>query len=387
MEESQKYKGRIKKRNLDPEVLDVVNHAAIVGNIQLTDLTPVLQNAINKAINSGNTGGYDDSILKSQLTDLDKKKADRTDLNNCFDITHDHIGFSLLDAAVNAKLASIQNIDVSQFRLKTDTILESELDNSFRTKVANIGKEVEAVKASCDLTPVNAEIIKVKKSIADETAQESTDKAELQKNIDTVQKNVDINTAGIASIETTIKNSMPSVDHKITEDILGDSIVAKLAKTSKMDDFDSLKMTVDSLVASMVVYSSDKYTIKANSFIEVVFTTDPAPIYVKILMLDADTSSRTKDTYINSEGCITTSYKDKSIIIYNDTNADASIKLITNYMAVDRNSGTPSDTRKGSDSSSTSDSDTGTTTNTSGTSSGSTTTPTTSGTDTSKTGA
>ena len=78
LNDSQKYKGRVKMRNLDPELQGLLGKSVQSGTIEMKDFSPEFQNIITRILNTGSSGaGYNDTELRQKIGSLDYNKADK----------------------------------------------------------------------------------------------------------------------------------------------------------------------------------------------------------------------------------------------------------------------------------------------------------------------
>ena len=69
LNDSQKYKGRVKMRNLDPKLQGLLGKSVQSGTIEMKDFSPEFQNIITRILNTGSSGaGYNDTELRQKTT-------------------------------------------------------------------------------------------------------------------------------------------------------------------------------------------------------------------------------------------------------------------------------------------------------------------------------
>lgn len=105
LKDSQKYKGRIKRRNLDPELQRLLDKTVQSGMIAMKDFSPEFQNIITRILNTGSSGaGYNDTEPREKIGSLDYNKADKSALKDYFNKKSDHVSYEMMQSDVATKI-------------------------------------------------------------------------------------------------------------------------------------------------------------------------------------------------------------------------------------------------------------------------------------------
>lgn len=140
LNDSQKEKGKVRMRNLHPDLQKLINGATQSGTIDMQDLSQNLQNRIrNKSGDSGSGGGsYDLTEVMEELGRLNYNKADKSALKQYFDKTADHLTLDMLDSSIATKInnAAVQS-DLLQYRPVSRDITYNDLDSDLKKKINN----------------------------------------------------------------------------------------------------------------------------------------------------------------------------------------------------------------------------------------------------------
>lgn len=146
LKDSQKYKGRIKRRNLDPELQRLLDKTVQSGMIAMKDFSPEFQNIITRILNTGSSGaGYNDTELREKIGSLDYNKADKSALKDYFNKKSDHVSYEMMQSDVATKIQNAAAAaDLPKYRLKADAIVYEDLDSKLKVKIDNASKAGES---------------------------------------------------------------------------------------------------------------------------------------------------------------------------------------------------------------------------------------------------
>lgn len=146
LKDSQKYKGRVKRRNLDPELQGLLDKAVQSGTIAMKDFSPEFQNIITRILNTGSSGsGYNDTELREKIGSLDYNKADKSALKDYFNKKSDHVSYEMMQSDVATKIQNAAAAaDLPKYRLKADAIAYEDLDSKLKVKIDNASKSGES---------------------------------------------------------------------------------------------------------------------------------------------------------------------------------------------------------------------------------------------------
>lgn len=142
LNDSQKYKGRVKMRNLDPKLQGLLGKSVQSGTIEMKDFSPEFQNIITRILNTGSSGaGYNDTELRQKIGSLDYNKADKAALKNYFNKNTDHVSYEMMQNDVATKIQNAAaSSDLPKYRLKADAISYEDLDSKLKVKIDNASK-------------------------------------------------------------------------------------------------------------------------------------------------------------------------------------------------------------------------------------------------------
>jgi hypothetical protein len=263
---AQHIAGKIKQRDLDPELLSLFNMFIRSGAIDYDDLSYELQEIIRRGGSTG-TGGYDDTIIVNQINALIRDKADVSALSNYFNKSTDLVSANMLDNALRAALGLsstggtnyVTAADLANYRRIADSIGYDDLDAALQGKfttidtrltglnnktqamqidISNLQTGLSSVQSTVDhMSAISGGMSTINSTIASMQTQINANAS----GISTNTQNIQTNASNIASLKTTVDNGLITLDNKLTEDLLAPKIVTKL------DQIANLQVSVEAL--------------------------------------------------------------------------------------------------------------------------------------------
>lgn len=254
----------VKKRNIDPELLNLLGTLAVKGNISLTDMESGLQDLIRKAGSITATGNYDDTIMMNLIRGLTSTKADTSTLVNYFNKATDKISSSQLDASLLNLLGMTSGgtttvfatkTDLNNYRDKTVAIEESDLSKDLLNKLDAMMTRIAAATAAAN-TVTPADISGLQTQIDTNSATEKTDKLALQQatsdGLAGVNTTLSQHSDSITLLEKKVADGMISEDRKVTESMLDPTIVTELSQIAPMQtEIDDVKNAKNSFTGTL----------------------------------------------------------------------------------------------------------------------------------------
>ena len=258
--------GKIKRRDLDKELLSLFDTFVKSGSIKYADLSTELQNIIRKGGSNG-SGGYDDTVIVGQINSLMANKADKTMLADYLNKTTDKVTQGMLDSNLLASLgltssggrsfATVAELD--QYRKKSNSISLGDLDGSLQTRLnstdtnfVNVDKRLSTAEAQIvglqnDMTSVENSIALIS-SISGDVSGVAGVMAGMQTQIDAVEASTDLNKQHIDAVENDltaltnkVNKGLITPDNKLPEKLLAPDVIAQL------DKIDNLEVSVEAL--------------------------------------------------------------------------------------------------------------------------------------------
>lgn len=222
LNDSQKYKGRVKMRNLDPELQGLLGKSVQSGTIEMKDFSPEFQNIITRILNTGSSGaGYNDTELRQKIGSLDYNKADKTALKDYFNKKTDRVSYELIQSDVATKIQNAASAsDLPKYRAKVDAITYEDLDSKLKVKIDNASKVGESGSGSGS-TIDDANIVKINERLN----QHDTGIQANAKNITTLTSRMDAlgDTDTLKAMPTQIQTNAQNIQ-KVTDsfnDLIG----------------------------------------------------------------------------------------------------------------------------------------------------------------------
>lgn len=245
LNEKQKSVGKVKLRNLDPEVVGLIHGAVQSGQIAFKDLTQDMQSMLTRILNTGSSGtGYNDAELRNLISQLDYNKADKSALKPLFNKSVDKITKEMLEADLGTKLSNAATTqDLAAFRPNTKRIEFGDLTDDLQQKMADVMKIAESGISSGKTAPADdKQLAAIAQKVNEQGVSITSNAQDIKVLQDQIKSVGDV--SGLA--ELTKKNDTNEKNIKNVSDKLADLLGENTPGNTEIGKFgyDHLKQTV-----------------------------------------------------------------------------------------------------------------------------------------------
>ncbi|WP_312339099.1 hypothetical protein [Anaerospora hongkongensis] len=253
--------GKIKRRDLDQELLALFDTFVKAGLIKYEDLSNELQDIVRNGGASGGSGGYDDTIIVGQINSLISNKADKTQLANYLHKVSDKVTQSMLDNNLLTSLGLTSSggrsfatvADLDNYRKKSDSISVADLDGSLQARLNATDTKFTSIDnrlSTTELKILNLEndMLNVENSIAlisaisGDVSGVAEAMTAMQTHINAVESVTTLNKQDIEAVESDladltdkVNDGLITLDNKLPETLLAPGVVAQLNKINNLE--------------------------------------------------------------------------------------------------------------------------------------------------------
>lgn len=227
LNEKQKSVGKVKLRNLDPEVVGLIHGAVQSGQIAFKDLTQDMQSMLTRILNTGSSGaGYNDAELRNLISQLDYNKADKNALKPFFNKSVDKVTKEMLDAGLGTKISNVATTqDLASFRPTTKRIEFGDLTDDLQQKMADVMKIAESGVSSGKTAPAyDKQLAAITQKVNEQGVSITSNAQDIKALQDQIKSVGDV--SGLAELtkkNDTNEKNIKNISDKL-EDLLGENI-------------------------------------------------------------------------------------------------------------------------------------------------------------------